>query len=282
MSRKTRWPLASSRLLLAALCVFAVAGLTRVALKGATVRGDSRAESTVAGHQAAELRCGRDTVGGVPYRFCDLSPDRTRLELYWLNEASGGRIGSIASLDRMLSAQGQRLVFGMNAGMYDTTARSAPVGLYVQDGKELVPLNTRDGCCNFYHKPNGVFYISRGRAAVVETGEFKRSGVHPDIATQSGPLLVQRGRFPHADYSPTGPTNAPRNAVGVRPNGTVALIIADGPTNMHTFRTALRDHFGLRDALYLDGAVSRFYVAPGAPPDGSELGPILAVLRPVR
>jgi uncharacterized protein YigE (DUF2233 family) len=216
-------------------------------------------------------------VSGVPYRVCELSPTQVNLRLYW-KDSRGERIGSIAALDRMLAARGQRLLFAMNAGMYDTTSRSAPVGLYVEAGHELVPLNTRDGCCNFYHKPNGVFYVARGRAAVVETAEYRRSRVRPDIATQSGPLLVRRGRFPHGDYSPQGPTNAPRNAVGVRRDGTVLFVIADGPTNMYTFRTALRDHFGLRDALYLDGHVSRFYVAPGDPPADSEFGSMLAVV----
>jgi uncharacterized protein YigE (DUF2233 family) len=98
------------------------------------------------------------------------------------------------------------------------------------------------------------------------------------IATQSGPLLVQHGRFPHADYTPKGPANQPRNAVALRANGMVVLVIADAATNPHTFRTVLRDHFSLQDPLYLDGYVSRFYVAPGSPPAIGALGPILAVI----
>jgi uncharacterized protein YigE (DUF2233 family) len=228
--------------------------------------------------QAKGLRCGGDTVAGVPYRFCELSPAQVDLRIYW-KDGNGRRIGSIAGLERMLGARGERLLFAMNGGMYEDTPESTPVGLYVQGGRELVRLDTRDGCCNFYHKPNGVFYVARGRAAVVETREYQRSRVRPDLATQSGPLLVRRGQFPHTDYSAQGPTNVSRNAVGVRPDGTVVFVMADGPTNMHALRLALRDHFGLRDALYLDGYVSRFYVAPGRPPVDSEFGAILAVVR---
>ena len=56
-----------------------------------------------------------------------------------------------------LRAQGDRLVFAMNAGMYHPDRR--PVGLYVEDGAAGAPLVTRAGPGNFGMLPNGVFCI---------------------------------------------------------------------------------------------------------------------------
>jgi uncharacterized protein YigE (DUF2233 family) len=168
----------------------------------------------------------------------------------------------------------------MNAGMYGADADSTPVGLYVEGGRELVPINLRDSTGgSFYYKPNGVFYIANGRAAVVDAREFPQLGVHPEIATQSGPLLVQRGAFAHADYGPGGPRQAPRNAVCVRADGKVVLVLAETPVNMHELRLALRDHFGCMDALYLDGAISELMVAPESP-SHRRYGAILAIVKP--
>jgi uncharacterized protein YigE (DUF2233 family) len=41
-------------------------------------------------------------------------------------------------------------------------------------------------------KPNGVFYISGDRAAVVETRAFLKHRPQADLATQSGPMLVNK------------------------------------------------------------------------------------------
>jgi uncharacterized protein YigE (DUF2233 family) len=48
----------------------------------------------------------------------------------------------------------------MNAGMYHEDF--SPVGLYVEDGKEIAPLNTADAPGNFFMKPNGVFFVDQG------------------------------------------------------------------------------------------------------------------------
>ena len=63
-----------------------------------------------------------------------------------------------------------RLLFATNAGMFDPALK--PVGLYVEQGRELVHVNTKSGYGNFHMKPNGVFYVSADRAAVAETRAF--------------------------------------------------------------------------------------------------------------
>src|SRR5439155_17992349 len=61
---------------------------------------------------------------------------------------------------------------------------------YVEQERELVHLNTTSGYGNFHMKPNGVFYVSGDRAAVVETRAFLKHRPQADLATQSGPMLV--------------------------------------------------------------------------------------------
>ena len=51
----------------------------------------------------------------------------------------------------------------MNAGMYDKD--QAPVGLDVEDGRELKRPSTADGPGNFHLKPNGVFWVKGEPAA---------------------------------------------------------------------------------------------------------------------
>src|SRR5262245_66075374 len=65
-----------------------------------------------------------------------------------------------------------------------------PVGLYVEQGRELVHVNTKSGYGNFHMKPNGIFYITAGRSAVAETQAFVKQRPQTDVATQSGPMLV--------------------------------------------------------------------------------------------
>jgi len=50
-----------------------------------------------------------------------------------------------------------RLLFATNAGMYHPDYK--PVGLYVENGRELVQANTKSGPGNFHMRPNGVLYV---------------------------------------------------------------------------------------------------------------------------
>ena len=49
---------------------------------------------------------------------------------------------------------------------------NTPLGLFIQNGKTLSPLNTRSGSGNFYLKPNGVFYITTDNNSVVLVEEY--------------------------------------------------------------------------------------------------------------
>ncbi len=164
----------------------------------------------------------------------------------------------------------------MNAGMYDAERR--PVGLYIEDGQTLHPANTRAGAGNFHMKPNGVFFVAGGRAGVMETGRFLRSGIRAAAATQSGPLLVAAGRInPHIHDS--GTSEKIRNGVGVAGHE-VKFVISDQPVTFHAFAHLFRERLGCPDALFLDGSVSSLYAPDlGRHDRFMPMGPIVGVVE---
>ena len=112
---------------------------------------------------------------------------------------------------RVSDPRADDVAFAMNAGMFDDAG--APIGLLVEDGREVRAINRRKGGGNFHLMPNGVFLVRRnGRAEVVTTARFRPA---PDIAfaTQSGPMLVIDGKL-HPSSMPTAPraTSATRSA----------------------------------------------------------------------
>ncbi|GJE53615.1 hypothetical protein EKPJFOCH_0081 [Methylobacterium thuringiense] len=200
--------------------------------------------------------CRATLSGGESYTVCVVDLKRERVRLFWL-----GRDGApYASLSSLARAQGAALSFAMNAGMYD--AEQAPVGLYVEDGREMKRVSTANGPGNFHLKPNGVFYVKGDKAGVLDTARYLKTKPKPDFATQSGPMLVIDGKI-HPKISEDGPSQKIRNGVGVRDDGRTAIFaISERPVSFGAFARLFKDDLGCRNALFLDGSVSSLY-APG-------------------
>jgi uncharacterized protein YigE (DUF2233 family) len=160
----------------------------------------------------------------------------------------------------------------MNAGIFEP--HFVPTGLLVSGGVELHALSTASGTGNFYLQPNGVFAVTATGARVVETSQFSRL-VGVTEATQSGPLLVQRGVV-HPALSPGSKNVYVRNGVGVRDDGVVVFAVSREAVSLHDFATLFRDELACPDALYLDGFVSGLAVDGVALTD--DKGPFGAVL----
>lgn len=218
--------------------------------------------------------CAVQEIAEARVAVCEFRVGRDDLQVYW-RDSAGKPIGSFARLDSIVRAQGRRLVFATNGGIF--APGQVPLGLFIQNGRTLVPLNLRDSVTdpptNFYSKPNGVFYVANGRAAIVESMAYRDVGA--ELAVQSGPLLVAGGHI-HPSFVPTGTSKYVRNGVGVRADGTVVFAMTRDPVNLYTFATLFRDVLHCPNALYLDGAISQFYVAPDRPDTGHFAG-ILAV-----
>lgn len=184
-----------------------------------------------------------------------VNPKKHELKLYWKDDRNSN-FGSIQNLKLWLESNKRKLVFAMNAGMYKQDG--SPQGLYIENKKTLSPLDTSSGNGNFYLKPNGVFYLTITNTAVVcNTALFKDSG---DIkyATQSGPMLVIGGQI-HPSFKAESTNLNIRNGVGILPTGEVVFVISKVPVNFYDFAAYFKN-MGCKNALYLDGFVSRAYL----------------------
>ena len=168
----------------------------------------------------------------------------------------------------------------MNAGMFDPEQR--PLGLLVEAGRTLQPLNTARGGGNFFLAPNGVFWIGRdGRPHIAETGRFSTAEPPAEWATQSGPLLMSAGHL-HPRVAENGESRLIRNGVGVC-SGEAVFAISDQPVSFGRFARFLRDGLGCPDVLYLDGVVSSLWApAMGRQDDRDGLGPFVVVSKGAR
>ncbi|MDE2364328.1 MAG: phosphodiester glycosidase family protein [Hyphomicrobiales bacterium] len=212
---------------------------------------------------------------GVAFVVCSFNPGKSDIRLFWRDDEGQ----SFAGFDRLADAvagKGGSLVFAMNAGMYQPDL--SPVGLYVERGQELRPVNRRGGQGNFNLRPNGVFWVRQGAAGVTETQKFVAQNLRPDYATQSGPMLVIGGRI-HPKIHPDGTSAKIRNGVGVCEDGMVRFVIADDPVTFYNFASLFVD-MKCPDALYLDGSVSALYAPSLKRNDGwKSIGPIVGVVE---
>jgi uncharacterized protein YigE (DUF2233 family) len=216
------------------------------------------------------------SYAGKRFTVCTVELDRWKLELFWRDEA-GKPFSSFTALETWLHTQGRRLVFATNAGMYREDY--SPVGLYVEGGRELRPLNLARGSSNFCLRPNGIFALTAEGAVVIESSRYPTIEATTALATQSGPMLVIDGEL-HPKFGRRSTSRLIRNGVGVVSPRQVAFAIAEDPVNFHEFATFFRDGLHCRNALYLDGSVSSLF----APEIGrndlkTNLGPIIGVVE---
>ncbi|MCI4678766.1 phosphodiester glycosidase family protein [Rhodoblastus acidophilus] len=209
------------------------------------------------------------------YTICRFDPKTDDLRLFWRGP-NGQPLGSFAAAAATL-APGEKLVFAMNAGMYND--KQAPIGLYIEKGVEMKRANTRSGSGNFHLKPNGVFYFGPGYAGVMETSQFLSQRPHAAYASQSGPMLVVNGHI-HPRINADGVSEKIRNGVGIGRAGEVLFAISNQPVTFHQFAGLFRDVLRCNNALFLDGSVSALY-APnlGRNDFAVPLGPMVGVVK---
>lgn len=209
-------------------------------------------------------------------RFTVVAVDPARQDLrLFLNDEAGQPFKSFARLAQWSARRGKQLAFAANAGMYH--ADFAPVGLLVQEGKEVAPLNLDDGQGNFFMKPNGVFLVGNNGPQVVQAANYPAAAVGVRLATQSGPMLVIDGAL-HPRFDPDSISRYVRNGVGVV-DGKVLFVISNHPVTFHELAVYFRDELHCKNALYLDGSISSLHARALKRSDaGAPLGPILGVL----
>jgi len=166
----------------------------------------------------------------------------------------------------------------MNGGMYMEDQNA--LGLLIQNGRQVRPLNKhKDEYGNFYMQPNGVFGLGADNQAFVVATEDYEKQKNVKWATQSGPMLVHKGKINSSFKAGSANLNI-RNGAGVISPTRVMFAISNERVNFYEFAELFKS-FGCTQALYLDGAISQMYLpeAGRTGQQGDGLGPIIAVFN---
>ena len=173
-----------------------------------------------------------------------VNPTKETVSFYWKNE-NNLNFGSLGNLKNWLALKDKELIFATNGGMY--TKDFSPQGLFIENYIKKSSLDTTTGKGNFYLKPNGVFYITKqNKAYISKTENFKYSEnikyakIHNAFTKDSKNLNI-------------------RNGVGTLDNGDIIFVMSKKEINFYDFATYFKD-LGCKNALYLDGFVSRTYL----------------------
>jgi uncharacterized protein YigE (DUF2233 family) len=222
----------------------------------------------------AQAGCRTVTFEAQDFTACQFDLNSGKIGIYNLDE-SGNPLGSFSNLAAYLDRAGKTLTFAMNAGMFGADFKA--IGLFVEEGKVQHKLNRRNGAGNFHLKPNGVFYIVGGKLGVMDTEAYAKSGIKPEFASQSGPMLVINGEI-HPKFSSTGTSAKIRNGVGMVDDHTVEFVISNAPVTFYDFASLFRDGLACSNALFFDGTISNMFSPEMGRGDGFiPLGPMVGV-----
>ena len=227
--------------------------------------------------------CRNATFEGASYVVCSFNPSTETLRTFW-RDGAGKPYRTFEKLAANLEGKGKSLRFAMNGGMYRDDFQ--PVGLYIEDGRVLAPANTttlrRRPIPNFYKKPNGVFFVGKGKAGILETSRFLAKKPAARFATQSGPMLVIDGKI-HPAFIANSKDQKPRNGVCVAGPTEVHFAITRSWVNFYDFARFFRDGLKCDNALFLDGGTAPGLYAPrfgrNDMPGHGGYGPIIAVIE---
>ncbi|ADO71059.1 phosphodiester glycosidase family protein [Stigmatella aurantiaca] len=244
------------------------------------------APHTPAATRSLQTPTGRVAARRIAYRgntYDTYEVDLTQSKLrFYFQQPDGTPFSSLGNLRGWLQGRGKRLVFATNAGMFTPARR--PVGLYVEDGREFVGLNTQEEAGNFFLKPNAVFFVTETGAGILESSAY---AAHPPAkvlyATQSGPALLLHGQMHPAFREGSRNLSPRRSGVGIVTPTRVVFAMTQQAVNLHEFASFFRDQFGCQDALYLDGVVSRMYLpALGRDELDGDFGAMIAISESVK
>ncbi len=201
---------------------------------------------------------------------------KSELKFLW-KDSNNEPFGSFNSVITYCKKTNSELVFATNGGMY--LPDQSPQGLFIEEYIRKSELDTTNGYGNFYMKPNGVFYITKGsEAKVSSTSEFKMNN---DIrfATQSGPMLLINSIL-HPAFKEGSKNVHIRNGVGILPDNSILFAMSKHPITFYDFANFFKQA-GCLNALYLDGFVSRTYLPSKQwkQTDGA-FGVIIAEIKP--
>ena len=199
-----------------------------------------------------------ETISYRGYGFDVVTIDlkQTDLDLFW-KDINGNPYRNFEALKLNLQKEGDELLFATNAGIYSDNF--TPGGLHIENWAPQSPINFREGEGNFHLLPNGIFYLGKEGAGVVESHQFLEDKIQAKIASQSGPMLVINGEL-HSSFKHDSENRHIRNGVGVNQKGEIVFVLSRNVVSFYQFARLFRDKLDCNNALYLDGTISRFYL----------------------
>jgi uncharacterized protein YigE (DUF2233 family) len=183
-------------------------------------------------------------------------PHKAEIKLYLKNDEDE-KFKSIKKLSEYLLTKNEKLIFATNGGMFDNERN--PIGLFVQDKKEIKKINLNNGPGNFHLKPNGVFAIYENNIPKIITSSEYSTTTMPIYATQSGPMLVINNNI-HPEFHEDSENFRIRSGVGVDKDNNIIFAISNEPTTFYNFALLFKENLNCPNALYLDGSISRMYI----------------------
>lgn len=202
--------------------------------------------------------------GGLSFDVYFVDLEQSELEFYHKN-TNGKKIKNIDNLKSQLKKESKKLLFATNGGIFNSNYE--PLGLYIEKGKTVYPLNLKKGTekfTNFYDlPPNGVFYIQNDNSYGIVPREKFQSIKNVKYATQSAPLAISNGEI-NLGFNKNSKSKFIRSGVGITtPNGIMntyemIFVISNGPVNFFDFSRIFK-YYGCDQALYLDGLISEMY-----------------------
>lgn len=175
-----------------------------------------------------------------------------------LNDKNNNKIRTIDNGVNFISKTHKDIAFITNGGMYKID--NSPQGLYVENGKEIAPIDLNNsGYGNFYLQPNGIFLLTESKAFVIPTYDYINYKSKSLYATQSGPLLVNNGVI-NSNFTNGSVNKNIRSGVGIDNAGKLIFAISNNEVNFYDFAEFFYKTLKCKNALYLDGAISRMYL----------------------
>jgi uncharacterized protein YigE (DUF2233 family) len=170
---------------------------------------------------------------------------------------------TLSNIQENLVSKQQDVLMLTNGGMFTRTFSAE--GLLIIDTQEIEAIDTGNSeqFLNFYFKPNGIFYLEKNQFKILETMRFHQAymagDINPAFATQSGPMLLLDGKI-HDGFSKASKSEKIRSGVGELSNGRVIFIVSQTQLTFYDFSSLFQNMFSVREALFLDGAISKVYI----------------------
>jgi uncharacterized protein YigE (DUF2233 family) len=183
-----------------------------------------------------------------------VNPNKSNVSFYWKNDKSE-IFGSIDKIKKWLSKNNEELLFATNGGMYKKD--QSPQGLFVENEIFKTPIDTTNATGNFYLIPNGIFYLTKSNEPFICKTEDFKTKAKIKFATQSGPMLIIDGKI-HKAFNKNSTNLNIRNGVGILPNNEIIFAMSKTEITFYKFAEYFKNK-GCKNALYLDGFVSRTY-----------------------